>query len=272
MRNVMNARMLGGLGIGVAGLACSVLALVTGQIWWAGAAGVCVLGAGLVTFRLARKLRRAEQMEPLARLLEVENDQLTARAEHFEAEAAQAVTARDSLVDAFHETSVRSAPPVRAGGIIDAASGLFNDQFFAITLEKRVSAARRGLRPLSIVLLEVVVIGPDGEQHPADPKVVAGGLLETLRTADTACRLADGHFALVLEETPENGAVWTVERVRRCLAELQPDQRMWAGLACYPAHAFDPEQILIQAREALHMAKEWNQDRIEVAALAPDQA
>ena len=40
---------------------------------------------------------------------------------------------------------------------------------------------------------------------------------------------------------------------------------MWAGVACYPAHAFSTDELLEQARLALASAKEWNQDRIEVA-------
>lgn len=86
-----------------------------------------------------------------------------------------------------------------------------------------------------------------------------------MRDADTACRMDDGRFALVLEDTPENGAIWTVERVRRRLAEAAPGQTLWAGVACYPAHAFDSDEILAQTEQALQAAREWRQDRIEVA-------
>jgi diguanylate cyclase (GGDEF)-like protein len=94
---------------------------------------------------------------------------------------------------------------------------------------------------------------------------VAGALRETLRESDTATRLRDGRFAVVLEDTPENGAIWTIERLRRCLAEEDPDLTMWAGVACYPAHAFDVPAIIQQADAALVSAHEWHQDRIEVA-------
>jgi hypothetical protein len=40
---------------------------------------------------------------------------------------------------------------------------------------------------------------------------------------------------------------------------------LWAGVACYPAHAFDAGEILTQADAALTAAREWRQDRIEVA-------
>ncbi len=192
---------------------------------------------------------------------------MAARAAKFEAEA---IVARNSLADAQ-----RMAPDGRSStrtlaSITDPDTGLFNEQFFAVTLEKRVSAARRGLRPLAIVLIEVAGGLAEGEPRPPDAKAVAGALMETLRDADTACRLDNRQFAVVLEDTPENGAVWTIERVRRRLAEQKQGQTMWAGVACYPAHAFDAPQILEQAKQALASAKDWRQDRIEVAGI-PDE-
>ena len=83
--------------------------------------------------------------------------------------------------------------------------------------------------------------------------------------ADTACRLTDGTYAIILEDTPENGAVWTVERVRRNLVSRFGSHTMWAGVACDPAHAFSTDELLEQARLALTSAREWKQDRIEVA-------
>ena len=41
---------------------------------------------------------------------------------------------------------------------------------------------------------------------------------------------------------------------------------MWAGVACYPAHGFTTDEILDRADNALDMAREWRQDRIEVAS------
>ena len=95
--------------------------------------------------------------------------------------------------------------------------------------------------------------------------MVADNLVATLRESDTACRTSRGLYALVLEDTPENGAVWTIERLRRRLAENSSDYTVWAGIACYPAHAFEVRDLVGKASEALDAATEWHQDRIEVA-------
>jgi GGDEF domain-containing protein len=151
------------------------------------------------------------------------------------------------------------------GSLTDASTGLFNEQFFRVSLDTRVSAARRHLRPVAVVLVQVAEGVREGAPSPVAPDLVAEGVRATLRDADTACRLDDGRFALILEDTPENGAVWTVERVRRALALERPGQTLWAGIACYPAHAFDAWELFDRAANALEAAREWHQDRIEVA-------
>lgn len=150
--------------------------------------------------------------------------------------------------------------------LTDPSSQLFSEAYFRVALGSRLAAARRHLRPVAIALLEVTEgLAVDGTGSAAAPTRVAESVRETLRESDIACRLDDGSYAMILEDTPENGAVWTVERVRRNLVSRFGSHTMWAGVACYPAHAFSAEGLLEQARTALQAAREWKQDRIEVA-------
>jgi diguanylate cyclase (GGDEF)-like protein len=142
----------------------------------------------------------------------------------------------------------------------DPESGLLNDAYFHAALEQRVAAARRLLRPFSIVLIDL------SETNADLARLVADALGETLRESDTACRLAGGGFGLLLEDTPENGAVWTVERLRRALAaSTVASPVVWAGVASYPAHALEAADILDRAGRALVQARDWTHGRIEVA-------
>jgi GGDEF domain-containing protein len=164
-------------------------------------------------------------------------------------------------------SAVPAPSPVDASSntLTDESTGLFSQEYFDVALDARLSAARRHLRPVAVVLIEVVEGLPDGTPRAAAPRTVADSISATIRDADTACRMTDGRFGLVLEDTPENGAIWTVERIRRHLAGVNTGMTLWAGVACYPAHAFDAGEILTQADRALHAAREWRQDRIEVA-------
>ncbi len=162
-------------------------------------------------------------------------------------------------------SSVDPLSEASSNTLTDESTGLFSQEYFDVALDARLSAARRHLRPVAVVLIEVVEGLADGSPRPATPRLVADSISATIRDADTACRMADGRFGLVLEDTPENGAIWTVERVRRHLAGISTGLTLWAGVACYPAHAFDAGEILTQAEAALTAAREWRQDRIEVA-------
>lgn len=155
--------------------------------------------------------------------------------------------------------------PAVADELIDSRTGLLGESYFVHALNGRVAAARRHLRPLALILMDVIEGTPTKSPSHADPEVVAEIAQSTLRDADTLCRLSDGRFAMILEDTPENGAIWTVERIRRRINERLDDTTAWAGVACYPAHGFDGPEVLGQARRAITAARDWQQDRTEVA-------
>jgi GGDEF domain-containing protein len=144
------------------------------------------------------------------------------------------------------------SPPSQLDG------ALLGPEHFDVAVENRIKAARRFLKPLSVVQLHI-----DG--GPATQERFGAVVLETLRDCDIACGLAGDRIALLLEDTPENGAVWAVERIRRSLSEIDASVKLWAGIACYPAHALDSDEVLARCEEALVRAQEWPRDRIEVA-------
>jgi hypothetical protein len=150
--------------------------------------------------------------------------------------------------------------------LLDPSSGLYAQPFFLAALSWRVIACRRVLRPLAFAQLEVVDGLPDGPAVASDPRVVTAMIRSTLRTADVAARLADGTYGLMLEDTPEDGAVWAVERLRRSLTTRPGGRVLRAGVACYPGQALTPTDIVVAAQRAFNTAREWPQDRIEVAS------
>jgi two-component system cell cycle response regulator len=161
--------------------------------------------------------------------------------------------------------SVASAGEADRVALTDPSTELFSEAYFHVALESRLAAARRHLRPVSVALLRSVE-GPAGDTVVAPPPTrLADAVRETIRDADIACRLDDGTFAVILEDTPENGAVWTAERIRRNLVSRHGSHTVWAGIACYPAHAFSSDELFRQASTALAAAQDWQQDRIEVA-------
>jgi diguanylate cyclase (GGDEF)-like protein len=271
VRTALTPLCLGALGA-AAGIAAALtdtpaLGLVAGALAL-GAGGAGVVAGNRRAAAEARAAHLAAESDGLETALAA---QLQARLEAeeqvrglgFELATTERAAARPDGFDVVAEYTAAHA----ADALKDPDTGLFSEEFFRVSVESRIAAARRHLRPVGIVLLEVVEGLRTDRVTNADPVLVADTVTETLREADTACRMDDGRFGLVLEDTSENGAIWTVERIRRQLVERRPGLTMRAGIACYPAHAFNPGELLGRAHEALDSAREWHQDRIEVATV-----
>lgn len=253
------------------GLAAGALGLLAGLVGYGldtpifgAVAGVLALAAGVAGLRVAQQL--AEQ-GALQLLVEDELRSVRTEATKTEAELREEL---ESAASGLSESSEYHGDAMADDPLTDPGTGLFSESFFIVALESRIAAARRHLRPVAVILVEVVADLPTGKPVAAEELLVAEAITDTLREADTACRLTTGQFALLLEDTPENGAIWTVERLRRCLNGDRSDLTVWAGIACYPSHALGTNEILGGAADALSAAREWHQDRIEVAVAAPD--
>jgi two-component system cell cycle response regulator len=236
-----------GLALGAVAMASGVAALLADLPALGAVAGLAGLAAGGVAASAAHRADEIESRRAVAA------DELAVTTRYLR-EAGDRI---DALELAATEAVEHPDDPVH-----DPATGLPGSDFFDATLSSRVAAARRHLRPVAVVMVDV------GERDGVrtDITILADHLRLTLREADLACRLeGEAQFGLILDDTPENGAVWTVERFRRALAGGGCRVRLWAGIACYPAHAFDADELRARAGAALDAARQWHQDRIEVA-------
>lgn len=262
-------------GIGLFGALAGALGALTGRRRMALVAGIAAGGGAWMALRARHEADELEdrvtsmtdQIHQLEKAVAAQVQGRMASEEAVRSLTGQLADAERRAGDATDHTYVfdQIAEGPVSGGLTDVRTGLFNHDYFLVSLDSRIAAARRHLRPVAVSLLEVVR-GREGDDRPtADPRLVADCLRETLRESDTATRLRDGRYGVVLEDTPENGAIWTMERIRRRLVEEDPELTMWAGVACYPAHAFDVAALIERAEQALSLAHDWHQDRIEVA-------
>lgn len=165
------------------------------------------------------------------------------------AEDVERVRATLSQLDAVPD-SAKARP-------LDVETGLPDGHWFDLTVESRVAAARRHLWPVTIVLLDLNL-----SVDPSDPKArhqvlasFAALMRQTLREADIACRTGPTSFGLVLEDTSEEGGVWTAERLQIALArEGSRVRRLAAGVASYPTHGLRADDVLARAQLALGRA------------------
>ncbi len=254
--------------VGLIGIGVGLVAGVTAVYMLGVVAGIASAAAAYLAYLTASRMSMTEDrtQELAGQVEQLENavaNQIQARMQAEEQTRKAKLQVADSQIDS--SLSQRTKTESLAAELTDSETGLYGEGYFLASVEQRISAARRHLRPISVALIEVVNDPAAPNPTYADPVAVTTALADTLRDADTACRLADGRFAIILEDTPENGAIWTIERMRRRLSEDVEECTLWAGLSCYPAHGFDTEEILSQAEVALRAARDWPQDRIEVA-------
>ena len=215
-------------------------------------------------------LRIAQQLEEQAAVQSLIEEELrSVRQEAKETESRLrtelAEVSVEANADLGSETDTDSDP------LIDQSTGLFSENFFLVALESRVAAARRHLRPVAIVVLQVVEGLPTSSPVPTKADIVTEAIKATLREADTACRLRNGDFALPPGGHP--GERCHLDRGTNPPVSRRPHRR---SHACGPVWPAIPPTPSVQPRcsrpptTALEAAREWRQDRIEVAMVAQD--
>lgn len=261
----MDRRVVAGLAAGLGGLVLGVTAAAVRWPVLAAAAGVSAFVAAFATLRVGEAVRAqtAELRRAREGLGALESEVTALR--HAAEAGREAIRVAGTFAEMVAMRNLKLARQA-GGGLLDEATGLLDSRYFHPALASRVAAARRLLRPVSLVLLELDA----AEERSADPDIAARVLAEvlrrTLREADTACRLSPTRFGLILEDTPEGGGVWAAERVRAQYARSGGHvEVLSAGVAAYPSHALDATDLFARAERALERARAAGRGQVEVA-------
>jgi diguanylate cyclase (GGDEF)-like protein len=195
----------------------------------------------------------------------------------FEQEAlrrrASAVAERVSLALA----NLKLREMLRNQSIRDPLTGLYNRRYLEESLNRELHRANRTGRTLSLIMLDL-----DHFKHFNDTfghqvgdillKEVAGVIKARVRAGDLACRYGGEEFSLIIAEADVQGTRKCVEAIRDAVKHLSLHNRgqtlgtitVSAGIAMYPAHGENAEQLVRAADEALYRAKKAGRDRISV--------
>jgi diguanylate cyclase (GGDEF)-like protein len=253
---MVDRRLVLSIAAAIVALATGVLAVVISQPALGVVAGAAGVVAGAAGAALAAQLQHTE-----VRLAGATNDvqrlhrELDAVAAILEEEANRRDGAGDELANAGDHA-------------FDQTTGLYDERYFAVLVQQQVAAARRSLRPISVVIFEIDGLhGSDDVTRDQALGVVGDVVRRTLRESDSACRLGELMIGAILEDTAETGAVWAAERVRGTLlgSPVGDSLTVSAGVACYPTHALGAAELVAQAGKALDEARRRGADRVETA-------
>jgi diguanylate cyclase (GGDEF)-like protein/putative nucleotidyltransferase with HDIG domain len=162
---------------------------------------------------------------------------------------------------------------------VDAKTNLANARAFEESLTEELTRARRFNRPLSVIVADLDLLRNINNTygHLAGDAVLAGIaeiLRDHLRQYDVAARFGGEEFALVLPETSLREAWQIAERIREAAATTPiwaESVREWItatlslGVASFPAHGSDPDDLLHHADMAAYRAKLRGRNRVQQA-------
>ena len=162
---------------------------------------------------------------------------------------------------------------LREQAIRDPLTGLFNRRYLNETLEREIVRAGRENVPLSVIMADVdhFKMINDTYGHPVGDKFlveIASLLKSHARGSDIVSRYGGEEFLLVLPGTALDSAARRAEEIRQKCAEIiiQHEGKdlkvtMSFGVAIYPDHGKEAEEIIVKADKALYRAKAQGRNR-----------
>lgn len=170
---------------------------------------------------------------------------------------------------ALHET-------LREQATRDSLTGLYNRRHFNETIERELARSKRENYPVSVMILDIDLFKAinDSFGHASGDEVlrVLSELVKVkIRAGDIAYRYGGDEFVIVMPGAGEGIAKSRVERICRSFSSvlIQEGEKKFsatvsAGIAVYPQHGSNSDEILRSADLALYQAKQEGRNRVKV--------
>ena len=240
------------------------------------------MAAGLAAGDLKARasVRGATELQILATTLNSAARKLGQTQEELESEVARRT---DELQTKNAELSQLNAQLERLA-LSDPLTGLFNRRYLDQALALETTRQRRGKRPFSLVMVDVDHFKHynDSHGHPKGDvllRELAALLTQNVRASDIVCRVGGEEFVVVLIDAELPTAFAAAEKLRAAVAAHpfahagdQPLGKLTvsAGVASWPKHGIEPDDVLEAADRALYKSKGAGRDRVTAAAAPGD--
>jgi diguanylate cyclase (GGDEF)-like protein len=162
--------------------------------------------------------------------------------------------------------------------VTDDLTGLYNSRYLSQVLRRETKRASRSARPLALLFIDLDGFKSVNDMHghlcgSRALVEVAAVIRSTARETDVVARFGGDEFAVVLPDTPSEGAVAVGERVRDHIAArafltgegLSVRVTASVGVAALPDVAASAESLMRAADQAMYWVKEHGKNGIYVA-------
>jgi diguanylate cyclase (GGDEF)-like protein len=199
-----------------------------------------------------------------------------------------------AALDYFHSLHPALANPkilemstylaIERNAITDGLTGLYNRQFFDVSLRRELKRARRYGLAFSLVLIDLDDFKAINDSHghvvgDQTLTLCSDVIRANVREIDVPCRYGGEEFALILPETSRTGAFIVSERIRLDVQEAFDNKALGAegrvapvalsvsgGIAIYPTDSNTAEGLLRMADKALYRSKHDGKNKITLHA------
>ncbi|MGH8051227.1 MAG: diguanylate cyclase [Arenimonas sp.] len=187
-----------------------------------------------------------------------------------------AIAAAEQLALALANLKLRQH--LRDLSVRDPLTGLFNRRYLTESLGRELARCKRRKLPLSVMLLDLdhFKIFNDTLGHQAgDSLLIAfSRMLQTsVRNEDIACRLGGEEFILIMPEMDQEIAIRRATELLEATRKLEvmhegqilPQITTSIGIAVFPDHSSEADQLIGSSDSALYQAKRTGRDRYAIA-------
>ena len=154
----------------------------------------------------------------------------------------------------------------------DPLTGIANRRVFETTLDREISRSARTGEQVSLLMFDIDRFKVLNDKHGHDAgdqvlKAVAKVLASCSRNFDTVARYGGEEFGIVLADCSMGDAFDTAERLRDMVSglELMEPITVSAGVASYPTHAGDRDDLIRASDKALYESKSLGRNRVRMA-------
>ncbi len=186
-----------------------------------------------------------------------------------------AVTVSEQLSLALANLRLRET--LRHLSIRDGLTGLFNRRFLEASLERELPRSMRSEQPMGVLMIDIDHFKEfnDSFGHEAGDAVMQalGVLLKnSVRAEDVPCRFGGEEFAVLLPGASLEVARERAEKLRSAAQGLNVRSggrpvgpiSLSIGVAAFPLHGRDANEVLKVADEALYRAKRSGRNQVQV--------
>lgn len=181
---------------------------------------------------------------------------------------------RSLLANTETRMSATKGEEIERLALLDTLTELYNSRTFLKEIKDELRRAKRYKRPVALCMIAIDAFRDITRQYGAlTSDAVLKHMGEVLRGAirdvDIPARYSAEEFAIIFPETNSSGASIVAERIRQRVSS-QFITHNWhnlkvtasVGLASFPAHARESEELVARSIQALELAMNRGGDRI----------